>query len=78
MSLPASRHRPAFLATLAAGIAMLGVSFHGMAGVESDLRAATLDQGPRTTLVSYERDAWDCPDRAPAREERPRGLDEQI
>ena len=78
MSLPASRHRPAFLATLATGVAMLGVSFHGMAGVDADLRAATVEQAPRTTLVQYEREAWDCPDRPPARDERPRRLDEQI
>lgn len=78
MPFPASRPRFAFLATLATGVAMLGVAFHGMAGVEADLRAATVDRAPRTTLVAYDRDAWDCPGRPPARDERPRGFDEQI
>jgi len=79
MSDRASRHRFGFLVTLATGVALLGASFHGMAGVEADLRAAALaeQREMRALVVAYDRDGWDCPARKGERKQ-PRTFDDRV
>jgi hypothetical protein len=70
--MPVARlHRLGFLATLATGVAMLGASVWGLAGVEAQLTAAVEPErpaGPSVTLVADHPRAGDCPG-------RPRGHD---
>ena len=65
--------RAGFLATLAAGVALLGASLHGMAGVDTTLRiAAAPTPGPELVREWHVRER-DC-DRERRREKRHPGV----
>ena len=57
------RRRTAFLAALATAVAMLGASFWGLAGVESDLRADPGAQPPALVATEGPARGSDCPRR---------------
>ena len=44
------RRRTGFLATLAAGMALLGASFHGMTSVDRELKIAAATPSPAPSL----------------------------
>ncbi|WP_028063736.1 hypothetical protein [Solirubrobacter soli] len=53
--------RVGFLATLAAGAALLGASFHGITSVDDELKLAAATPAPATTTESVnDRRGRDC------------------
>ena len=70
MSVPHRLRRGVAVATIAAGLGLVGLSLSGMANIDSDLRAAatpTQTAPAQTRYASYD-DTWehDCPDKDPA------------
>jgi len=52
--------RTGFLATLAAGIALLGVSFHGITSVDHELKVAAANPAPSLETVREDGRGRDC------------------
>jgi hypothetical protein len=51
------RRRTGFLATLAAGMALLGASFHGMTSVDRELELAATTPSPAPSLETVREDS---------------------
>ena len=67
--------RSTFVATLCAGVAMVGASVHGMLGIDAELQRSAVAAKERTTHTVHafaawrDRD-WDCPAPAPRSKQR--------
>jgi hypothetical protein len=59
--------RSAFVATLCAGLALVGASVHGLLGVDAELQRSALAAQHRTIeehsvpVAAPRQDTWDCP-----------------